>query len=122
MKHTFLDQFCLPDDVSNVTMIVFSLTYRTNLRYATVWERANKANANSKMVENAYPIRIVTWMDVLDIRAKSIGTIMIVNNTHHSIRILGAECVEFRYFGPLPVYQRVDMIFSGEIWWMGKKE
>ena len=73
------------------------------------------------MVKQETALTIVTWIDVLDGSANTINMVEIFNKSSASMWAKQAECVEFRHFGVQQDYQLVNMEYSGEIWWMGRR-
>lgn len=123
MKHTFLTQFCIPDDVGEVTAIVYKFSYRLSPDHSESWiSTHNHKTGKVNMLKKTSPICVVTWMDLIDGHGKRIGLAEILNQTSSSsIDARGVVCVDIRYFGSLPAFHRIEMVYSGEVWWMGKK-
>ena len=122
MKHTFLTQVFTPDDLGEVTSVIYKFTYEVLPPHYITWHTIeDHETGKSELASTERVIRLVLWAEVLDGRLNKMSTNEIHNGTYRDIRAIGAECVEFRYFGFLPQRHKIHVKYTGEIWWMGKK-
>jgi hypothetical protein len=122
MKHTFLTQVFTPDDLGKVTSVIYKLEYEVLPPHYTTWHTIeNRKTGKTELAGTKRVIRLFLWADVLDGKLNVMSTNEIHNGTYKNIHTIGAECVEFRYFGFLPERHKVHVKYTGEVWWMGKK-